>query len=122
MGTVVTGIIGGVTIGPALGGILYDLSNSLPFIVLAILLVICLNFAITLSWLISKENNSATLQLESTSATYVKAVALLKDIHVSATLIVLLFANAAISCLEATIANFMQVRRQNEEDRNTSRR
>jgi predicted MFS family arabinose efflux permease len=112
MGTVTTGIISGVVLGPPIGGILYGLSTSLPFVLLASLLAVVLVMATALSCRMRfAATASAGDSLQPTSpgkrdSTRGKAIRLLSDSRITVVLGALFAANAAISCLEATIGMY----------------
>lgn len=112
MGTVTTGIISGVVLGPPLGGILYGLSPPLPFLLLASLLATVLVMTCVLSYMVNSATNIPTDDTLLSNAagkrgsTRGKALALLSDSQITAVLGALFAANAAISCLEATIGMY----------------
>jgi len=99
MGLATTGIIGGVCIGPVLGGLLYEAFPSLPFCLLAAmeLMVGLLAWA---RWPVfsaqAAESEDATSML-----TMVRHPDVLKPLGA------LVVANSAISCLECTIAKYL---------------
>lgn len=110
MGTVTTGIISGVVLGPPIGGILYGVSTALPFLLLASLLAIVLIMTVILSCMMS---SAATVPADDPASpegkranAHSKAVKLLADSRITVVLGALFVANAAISCLEATIGMY----------------
>jgi DHA1 family multidrug resistance protein-like MFS transporter len=112
MGTVTTGIISGVVLGPPIGGILYGLSTVLPFLLLASLLVVVLVMTAVLS---CRMRSTATAPVDDglhpaspgkRGSTRSKAIKLLSDPRITVVLGALFAANAAISCLEATIGMY----------------
>jgi predicted MFS family arabinose efflux permease len=117
MGTVTTGIISGVVLGPPIGGILYGWSPALPFLLLASLLAAVLAMTCVLSCMVRSAAATASAATKSAAAataaaspsgrsTRSKAIALLSDTRITVVLGALFAANAAISCLEATIGMY----------------
>lgn len=108
MGIVTTGIIGGVTVGPPMGGILYDISTGLPFFVTAGLIGV--TFLCAMGYYCTLAPQQPSKQAEEPQGESVAGVAcdLLRDKHIASTLVAVFIANAAISCLESTLGNFLE--------------
>lgn len=111
MGTVTTGIISGVVFGPAVGGALYSLSKPLPFFTLSALAALVLVAVACLA----RSNRSRRRDMDGglgemattpKGSAWSKARGLCYDWQIVLVLGALFFANAAISCLEATIGMF----------------
>ena len=101
-----TGIISGVTIGPPIGGVLFEVEPSLPFVVLASFMGLSTAMAVAYyTYSPQPAAQAAELQEVSTSD---KACQLLQDCRVTVTLGALLVANAAISCLESTLGYYLE--------------
>ena len=105
MGTVTTGIISGVVLGPPIGGLLFGLSPALPFLLLAALLatVLLMSCGLRCALRSAPPTAASTPSSNAGGSTRAKAAGLLADRRVSVILGALFVANAAISCLEATI-------------------
>jgi hypothetical protein len=110
-------IISGVVLGPPIGGILYGWSPALPFLLLASLLAAVLAMTCVLSCMVRSAAATASAATKSAAAataaaspsgrsTRSKAIALLSDTRITVVLGALFAANAAISCLEATIGMY----------------
>ena len=117
MGTVITGIIGGVMLGPPLGGLLFEVGEKWPFWFSAAIIGVSISFAAVYMQRHSlgcgrghstdvaqggNEHGQGESEIDDDRSTRAKICALLHDKHVLVVLGALFFANAAISCLEAT--------------------
>lgn len=98
MGLATTGIVAGVCLGPVLGGTLYELHPALPFLLLA---------ALQLSTAASALGLLPHLEASAKAADGVSIFSMLKEAAVLRQLGCLVIANAAISCLESTIALYL---------------
>lgn len=105
MGIVTTGIIFGVTVGPPMGGILYDVTTALPFLVTAGLVGVAFLFSVAYYCWVPQPEVPRRREAEAVSQV---AYALLKDPHIMVTLAAVFIANAAISCLEGTLGDYLQ--------------
>jgi len=109
MGTVITGIISGVLLGPPIGGVLFELGDTVPFFfnagIVALAMVVTMVYARRYTQAPAKDDCKDRGVETSTGE---KVCALLKDKHVLVVLFALMFANAAISCLEATCGLFLE--------------
>jgi len=119
MGTVITGIISGVLLGPPIGGVLFELGDTVPFffnagfVALAMVCTLAYDRKRTRAAEPAKEvqdngNGEEVLTSRLTVMTTNKVGKLLRDKHVLVILFALMFANAAISCLEATCGLFLE--------------
>eukprot|EP00929_Paragymnodinium_shiwhaense_P002051 TRINITY_DN102244_c0_g1_i1.p1 TRINITY_DN102244_c0_g1~~TRINITY_DN102244_c0_g1_i1.p1 ORF type:complete len:389 (+),score=76.20 TRINITY_DN102244_c0_g1_i1:91-1257(+) len=98
MGLAVTGIIGGVVLGPVLGGMLYELHPKLPFTAVASLELLV---ALAAFFFLPAEKPHAAA-----GGDQVRLTTMLKHPDVWRPLGALMVANAAISCLESTFARY----------------
>lgn len=100
VGLSVMGKISGVCLGPMIGGLLYQAFPSLPFLLLAAVELLVLVFA----WIRLPEQDACVAVQDGQE---VSAWMLLRQPEVLRPLGALMFANAAISCLESTIARYL---------------
>mmetsp|Transcript_15243 Transcript_15243/g.28444 ORF Transcript_15243/g.28444 Transcript_15243/m.28444 type:complete len:424 (-) Transcript_15243:63-1334(-) len=108
MSLVATGIIMGVTFGPPLGGLLYGVSEPLPFLFLICLICLCALLTYMLSLRLPPDIASKADAVQETNEEFKsKLKKLLLDPNITITLLSLFCANAAISCLEATFGLYM---------------
>jgi len=128
MSTVTTGIITGVTLGPPLGGVLYEVEPWLPFALLAALMAVVAVSSIVFiakggeqfepeHEIGSREEGGgdqesvavvAGLQKEEELSVNQMAWGMVSDKHILVTLVSLLLCNAAISCLESTLGDYLE--------------
>mmetsp|Transcript_36538 Transcript_36538/g.73665 ORF Transcript_36538/g.73665 Transcript_36538/m.73665 type:complete len:522 (+) Transcript_36538:95-1660(+) len=99
MGLATTGIVGGVCLGPLLGGALYEAFPSLPFALLAGLQILVAAYAVAA--LPKLEARKAAIADRATIADMLREADVLRPLGA------LVAANAAISCLESTIARHL---------------
>jgi len=99
MGLATTGIISGVCLGPLLGGLLYEIWTALPFLVLVVFEVL-----VGLLALARLPRLRASVEDAGEEATVGE---MLRCPEVLRPLGALTAANAAISCLEATVAHYL---------------
>jgi len=104
-----TGIISGVTFGPPVGGLLYEVASPLPFLVLAVFIGLTAVVAVVYYAYAAQpvRTEEAAAELGQTS-TCDKVCSLLHDPRICVTLGALLIANAAISCLESTLGYYLE--------------
>eukprot|EP00928_Gymnodinium_smaydae_P049936 TRINITY_DN33548_c0_g1_i1.p1 TRINITY_DN33548_c0_g1~~TRINITY_DN33548_c0_g1_i1.p1 ORF type:complete len:416 (-),score=25.77 TRINITY_DN33548_c0_g1_i1:75-1268(-) len=100
MGLATTGIIAGVCLGPVWGGTLFEIHPSIPFVLLAVVEVCVLAF--TLSLLPGRQSG----HVRGPSSDDISVRSMLVCPQLSKVLGALLLANAAISCLESTVARY----------------
>ena len=93
-GTVTTGILAGVMIGPPMGGILFTIHPALPFVLVTIIVLIAAALALHVIEHVEVPNSNPS---KSTGIT-----TMIKDKDLLVSLGALLFANMAIGALEAT--------------------
>ena len=113
MGAATTGIICGVMVGPPIGGLLYEVWKPAPF---AIAMGLCATAGLGVASLRGRRPattrqgaNTAVLEPRTPEqAGGAMAKRMLADRHIVAALGALFVANAAISCLEASVGNFLK--------------
>ena len=109
MGILTTGIISGVTLGPPIGGVLFDLAHWIPFITCSTLIGMVFGLACLLHATTQADRASVRpLVVADDKSLNQKVCGLMRDTHIVVTLLALFCANGAISCIESTLGQYLE--------------